>query len=162
MTQLEIAKKGNISPEMEAVAKAEGLDVEVVRQRIAEGTIVIPANVKRTGLVPCGIGKGLSTKTNANIGTSPDFGDVDTELEKLRVAEDAGVDAVMDLSTGADIPAIRREIMAAATCPIGTVPIYQAGIEAIERYGAIVKMTVEEVFAAIEDNARETTSVTRP
>ena len=155
MTQLEIAKKGNISPEMEAVAKTEGLDAEIVRQRIAEGTIVIPANVKRTGLVPCGIGKGLSTKTNANIGTSSDFGDVNTELEKLWVAEEAGVDAVMDLSTGGDIPSIRRAIIAATSLPIGTVPIYQAGVEAIERSGAIVNMTPDDLFDAIEDHARD-------
>ena len=155
MTQLEIAKKGNISPEMEAVARAEGLDVEVIRQRIAEGTIVIPANVKRTGLVPCGIGKGLSTKTNANIGTSPDFGSIDTELEKLRVAEDAGVDAVMDLSTGGDISSIRRAIITATTLPVGTVPIYQAGVEAIEKSGAIVNMNPDDLFDAIEDHARD-------
>ncbi len=155
MTQLEIAKSGNISPEMEAVARVEGLDVEVVRERIAEGTVVIPANIKRTGLVPCGIGKGLSTKTNANIGTSPDFGDVNTELAKLRAAEEAGVDAVMDLGTGGDIPSIRRAIIAATTLPVGTVPIYQAGVEAIEKSGAIVNMSPDDMFNAIEDHARD-------
>ncbi len=155
MTQLEKARKGQISAEMEAVAKREKVEPETIRQRLEAGTVVIPANVRHAGLEPCGIGEGLATKVNANIGTSSDFGSAATELEKLRVAVAAGADTVMDLSTGADIPAIRREIMAAATCPIGTVPIYQAGIEAIERYGAIVKMTVEDVFAAIEDNARD-------
>ena len=98
---------------------------------------------------------GAATKVNANIGTSSDFGSIDTELEKLRVAMAAGADTVMDLSTGGDIPAVRRAIIAAAACPIGTVPIYQAGIEAIARHGAIVKMTEEDVFAAVEDNARD-------
>ena len=155
MTQLEIARKGDISPQMETVAQAEGLEAEFIRQGIAKGTVVIPANVRHIDLIPCGVGEGLSTKVNANIGTSSDFGNVDTEMEKLRVALAVGVDTVMDLSTGGDIPAIRRAIIAASSCAIGTVPIYQAGIEAIEKHGAIVKMTVDDIFAAIEDNARD-------
>jgi phosphomethylpyrimidine synthase len=155
MTQLEIARTGNISPQMEKVAQAEGLDVECIRQGVADGTVVIPANVNHSNLVPCGVGKGLSTKTNANIGTSSDFGNMETELEKLRVALDAGVDAVMDLSTGGDIPAVRRAIIANSPVPVGTVPIYQAGIEAISSYGAIVKMSADDMFAAIEENTRD-------
>ena len=155
MTQLEIARKGDISPQMEAVAQAEGLEAEFIRQNVAKGTVVVPANVRHVDLIPCGVGEGLSTKVNANIGTSSDFGNVDTELEKLRVAVAAGADTVMDLSTGGDITAIRRAIIAASSCAIGTVPIYQAGIEAIEKHGAIVKMTVDDIFTAIEDNARD-------
>jgi phosphomethylpyrimidine synthase len=155
MTQLEIALKGNISPEIEAVAHAEGLDAEFVRRGVVEGTIVIPANIAHSGLVPCGVGKGLSTKVNANIGTSSDFGGVDTELEKLDVAIKAGADTVMDLSTGGDITAIRRAIVGASPRAIGTVPIYQAGIDAIQERGAIVKMTADDIFAAIEANARD-------
>jgi phosphomethylpyrimidine synthase len=155
MTQLEIAARGDISPEMEKVAQVEGLDVETIRQRIAKGTVVIPANIRHTGLTPCGIGEGLSTKVNANIGTSSDFGDVATELAKLQVALDAGADTVMDLSTGGDIPSIRRAILDTSSRAIGTVPIYQAGVRAIEDHGAIVKMTVEDIFNAIEDNCRD-------
>ncbi|OGO31185.1 MAG: phosphomethylpyrimidine synthase [Chloroflexi bacterium RBG_16_56_11] len=155
MTQLEMARKGEISSQMAAVARAEGLEVEVIRERIVRGTLVISANTGHTGLVACGIGEGLSTKVNANIGTSSDFGDIVSELEKLRVAVDAGADTVMDLSTGGDIPAVRRAILAAATCPIGTVPVYQAAIEAINRHGAIVKMTADDIFGAIEDHARD-------
>jgi phosphomethylpyrimidine synthase len=155
MTQLEIARQGNISPQMEMVAKKEEIDKEVIRERIAEGTVVIPANINHVNLVPCGVGKGLSTKVNANIGTSSDFGDVHTELKKLKVAVEAGADSVMDLSTGGDIPAIRRAIIAASVKPIGTVPVYQAGIAAIEKHGAIVKMSADDVFEAIEDNARD-------
>jgi phosphomethylpyrimidine synthase len=155
MTQLEIARKGNVSPQMEAVAKAEGVEAEFVRQGVDAGTIVIPANVNHAGLTPCGVGAGLATKVNANIGTSSDYSDINVELVKLRVAIAAGADTVMDLSTGGDIPAIRRTIIADSTRPIGTVPIYQAGIEAIEKHGAIVKMTVDDIFNVIEDNARD-------
>ncbi len=155
MTQLELAKKGVISPQMKTVAQAEGLEVEFIRQGVAEGTIVIPANINHAGLVPCGIGQGLSTKVNANIGTSSDYGDLNTELEKLRVAVEAGADTVMDLSTGGDIPAIRRAIINASSVPIGTVPIYQVGISAIARDGAIVKMTADDLFGVIEENARD-------
>jgi len=155
MTQLEIAREGNISPQMEAVAQAEGLEAEFIRQGVAKGTMVIPANVRHSGLVPCGIGEGVSTKVNANIGTSSDFGSIDTELEKLRVAAASKADTVMDLSTGGDISAIRRAIIASSSLPIGTVPIYQAGIKAIDEYGAIVKMSVDELFVVIEEHARD-------
>jgi len=155
MTQLELAREGIISSAMQAVAQAEGVEAELVRQGVAGGMIVIPANTQHAGLVPCGIGRGLSTKVNANIGTSSDFTDVNTELEKLQVAIDSGADTVMDLSTGGDIAAIRRAIIAASSIPIGTVPIYQAGIAAINKYGAIVKMTGDDLFAAIEDHARD-------
>jgi phosphomethylpyrimidine synthase len=155
MTQLELAREGTISPQMRLVAKKEGLEPEFVRQGIAEGKIVIPANIKHANLVPCGIGNGLKTKVNANIGTSSDFGDIDTELEKLRVATSAGADTVMDLSTGGDISAIRRAIIASSSLPIGTVPIYQTGIEAVNRREAIVKMTVDDIFSTIEEHARD-------
>jgi len=150
MTQLELASKGVISPQMVQVAEREQLEAEFIRQGVAGGTIVIPANIKHSNLVPCGIGQGLKTKVNANIGTSSDFGNIDTELEKLRVTIDSGADTVMDLSTGGDISATRRAVIAASPLAVGTVPIYQAGIEAIGRHGAIIKMTVDDLFAAIE------------
>ena len=153
MTQLELAKEGIISSPMKLVAQQEGVDAEFIRQGVAKGTIVIPANINHTNLVPCGIGQGLKTKVNANIGTSSDFGSIDTELEKLRVAIDCGADTVMDLSTGGDISAIRRAIIASSSVPIGTVPIYQVGIEAIDKRGAIVKMTIDDLFAGIEEHA---------
>ena len=155
MTQLEIARKGNISPQMKQVAEAEGVVAELVCERIAKGTVVIPANINHKNLIPCGVGEGLSTKVKANIGTTTDFGDIKTELAKLEVAVKAGADAVMDLSTGGDIPAIRRAVIAASKKSIGTVPVYQAGIDAIQAHGAIVKMTADDIFHAIEDNARD-------
>ena len=152
MTQLELAREGIISPQMEVVAQYDGVEAEFVQQGVAKGTIVIPANIKHTSLVPRGIGQGLKTKVNANIGASSDFGTIDTELEKLRVAIDCGADAVMDLSTGDDISAIRQAIVGASSVPIGTVPIYQAGIRAIESHDAIVKMTTDDLFAGIEEH----------
>jgi phosphomethylpyrimidine synthase len=155
MTQLELAREGTVSPQMSLVAKNEGVEAEFVRQGVAKGTIVIPANINHKNLVPCGIGQGLKTKVNANIGTSSDFGNIDTELEKLRVATGCGTDTIMDLSTGGDISAIRRAIIDTSPLPIGTVPIYQAGVEAIAKYGAIVKMTVDELFSTIEEHAQD-------
>jgi phosphomethylpyrimidine synthase len=155
MTQLELAREGTISPQMKAVAQYEGLEAEFIRQGVVDGAVVIPANINHRNLVPCGIGRGLKTKVNANLGTSSDFGDLDTELEKLRVAIKYRADTVMDLSTGGDIAVIRRAIITASPLPIGTVPIYQAGIEAIDKHGAIVKMSVDDLFAVIEEHVRD-------
>jgi phosphomethylpyrimidine synthase len=155
MTQIELAKKGAISPEIMAVAKSEDLGTDFVQQGVAHGNIVIPANIRHRNLKPCGIGKGLRTKVNANIGTSADYGDMDTELNKLQIAVEYKADALMDLSTGGDILAIRRAIIKSCPLPLGTVPIYQAGIEAIEKAGAIVKMEVDDLFSAIEQQAEE-------
>jgi len=140
---------------MKLVAEEEGVTPEFIQQGLAQGTIVIPANVNRKLGKYCGIGKGLRVKVNANIGTSTDYSDVDAELEKLRVAIECKADTVMDLSTGGDISAIRRAILEQCPVPLGTVPIYQAAIEAIERRGAIVAMTAEDLFRVIEAQAEE-------
>ena len=155
MTQLELARSGTISPEMKLVAEAEGVAPEFIRQGVAEGNIVIPANRNHKISQYCGIGKGLRVKVNANIGTSSDYGDMESELEKLRVATEYKSDTVMDLSTGGDISAIRRAILKESAIPLGTVPIYQAGIEAIERREAIVNMTPDDLFGVIEEQAEE-------
>ncbi len=155
MTQVELARKGVVSPQVKHVAKQEGVQSDFVLQGLIEGTIVIPANPNHKNLVPCGIGKGLKTKVNANIGTSSDFCDLDTELRKLQAAIDSGSDTVMDLSTEGDISAIRRALTTSSPLPIGTVPIYQAGIEAIKKHGTIVDMTVDEIFAVIEEQAKD-------
>ena len=155
MTQLELVQSGVVSPQVKHVAEQERVEVNFILQGLIEGTIVIPANPNHANLVPCGIGKGLRTKVNANIGTSPDFCDLDMELKKLEAAVDSGSDTVMDLSTGGDISAVRRAIINASPLPVGTVPVYQAGIGAIEKYGAIVNMTVDELFDVIEEQARD-------
>jgi phosphomethylpyrimidine synthase len=155
MTQLELAKAGTISPVMELVAQQEGLAADFIREGIAQGIIVIPANPNHRNLVPCGIGQGLRTKINANLGTSSDFGTIQTELEKLKIVIEYQADAVMDLSTGGDITALRRAVIAASSIPVGTVPIYQAGIEAINKRGSMIGMTPDELFNVIEGHARD-------
>ncbi len=155
MTQLELARKGSVSPQMRAVAKNEGLDAEFICQGVAAGKIVIPCNPNHTNLIPCGVGEGLRTKINANLGSSSDYGNINTELEKLRIAIKAGADTVMDLSTGGDIAGLRHAVISESPLSLGTVPIYQAGIEAINRHGAIVKMAPDEFFAVIEEHGRD-------
>jgi phosphomethylpyrimidine synthase len=155
VTQLELARKGIVSLEMNLVAEAEGVAPEFIRQGIAQGNIVIPANRNHRLPQYCGIGKGLRVKVNANIGTSSDYGDMEGELEKLMVAIEYKSDTVMDLSTGGDLSAIRGAILKESSIPLGTVPIYQAGIEAIERRGAIVNMTPDDLFRTIEEQAAE-------
>jgi phosphomethylpyrimidine synthase len=153
MTQLEMAKRGTISPQMTHVSQQENIDIEILLQHIADGTIVIPANINHANLVPSGIGKDLRIKVNANIGTSSDHGTIEEELEKLHIAIKAGANAVMDLSTGGNIRSTRQSIIKESTVAIGTVPIYQAGIEAIDRHGAIVNMNADEIFEVIEQHA---------
>jgi phosphomethylpyrimidine synthase len=155
MTQLEMARKGTVSPQMKIVAEMENLDVEFIRAGVADGNIVIPANSNHKNFTPFGIGKGLRTKVNANLGTSSDYGTIQTELEKLHAAIAVGADTVMDLSTGGDIPGVRRAVMKASTVPVGTVPLYQAAIKAIKESGAIVKMSADDIFSAIEDHCRD-------
>lgn len=153
MNQLLAAGEGCITPEMEEVARQEGVDPEFIRAGVAAGTIVIPKNKLRKEIKPCGIGQGLRTKVNALIGTSSDRDDPVMEARKIEVAISAGVDAIMDLSTGGDIDGMRRLSLEKATVPVGSVPIYQAGIEAIDRRGSIVAMTPGEMFEAIEKQA---------
>jgi phosphomethylpyrimidine synthase len=155
MTQREWALKGTITPQMETVACREGVDPAFILEGLAKGTLCLPANPYHRNLEPCAIGKGLRTKVNANLGTSSDYGSLETELEKLRIAVEYGSDTVMDLSTGEDIPGTRRAVVAHSPVPVGTVPIYQAAVEAIDKYGAIVDMTPDDLFRVIEDNARD-------
>lgn len=140
---------------MEQVARSEGIEPGVLLENISLGSVVIPANIHHRNLVPCGIGKGLRTKVNANIGTSSDFGDEKTELAKLQVVLEAGADAVMDLSTGGDLTGIRRSLLSICPIPLGTVPIYQAMVESMSSYNAVVAMSVEGLFQSIEDHCRD-------
>ncbi len=155
MTQLAKARAGITTPEMEAVAASEQLDVLVIRERIARGRIVIPANINHGGLEPAGVGEGLTIKVNANIGTSSDRADLKEELEKLRVAVEAGADAVMDLSTGGDIDECRKKILARASVPIGTVPIYQAVVETVDREGGVIHLSADKIFEVIEKQSAD-------
>lgn len=155
MTRIEEARAGNITEEFQRVAESEGVDARCLTRAIADGTVIITKNTLRTNIKPLGVGKGLRTKTNANIGSSQDVIDPSDELEKLRVAIDAGVDAVMDLSTGGDVNAIRKAILAASSVPIGTVPIYQAAMEARDKGKSFVELTSDDIFEVIEMQAAE-------
>ncbi len=158
MTQLEAARQGKITPEMEKVAKDEGLHPEVVRQGVAEGTIVIPANkvhLSRNLKRVIGIGKGLRTKVNANLGTSYDYVNVAEEVEKLKVAMEAGADTVMDLSTGGNLRAIRQTLMAVAEIPLGSVPVYEAEFDAARKKGSVFHLEPDDFLEAIEKHAQD-------
>jgi len=124
-TQMLAAKAGTVTPQMRHVAEVEKRDVEFIRSRVAAGTVVIPANIRHTSLVPCGIGRELLTKINANIGNSSTSSCPRSEHDKLTVALKYGADTVMDLSTGGNIEMIRRALIARSTIPVGTVPVYE-------------------------------------
>lgn len=153
--QLTAARKGKITPEMERVAQDEGIDKEQLRQYIAEGKATILANNRHKNFTPKGVGKGLSVKVNANIGTSSERIDIDAELEKLDVATKAGADTVMDLSTGGNLDEIRKIIMDRSSIPIGTVPIYQAAVEAVKKRKSITKLDPDEFFDVIEKHGMD-------
>lgn len=157
MRQIEEARKGNITPEVASVARDEGLPPEQVAAGVAEGTIVILKNNRAPGGARkvLGVGKGLRTKNNANLGTSRDACDVDYELQKLAVSVQYGADTVMDLSTGGDLPAIRRLVLQRSSVPVGSVPIYQAATHALEEGKPFHKMTPDEIFRVIEENAKD-------
>ena len=154
MTLMEEAKRGIITEEIKKVAEAEKIDAEIIRRRVAEGKIIIPYNPIHSPS-PLGIGKGLRVKVNANIGTSMDYCNIEEEVEKAKAAIEAGADAVMDLSTGGDLDKIRLELLKVVNVPFGTVPIYQAGIEAMRKKGAIVEMTADDMFNSFEKQAKQ-------
>jgi len=153
MTQLHMARRGEITDQMRRVAEREALPAELVRDEVARGRLVIPANVNHLaqGLDPMAIGAVAQVKINANIGNSAVESNIDQELEKLHHAVHYGADTVMDLSTGGNIDAIREAIIAASPVPIGTVPIYQA----IEVAGDVTKLTSDDILDNIEHQAKQ-------
>jgi phosphomethylpyrimidine synthase len=155
MTQVTAARAGKITAEMEVVAKRENVDVKFIQSGVATGRIVIPRNIKRDEFSYCGIGQGLKVKVNTLIGTSSDRDNIEMEARKLTTAQDYGADSVMDLSTGGDIDGMRRQTLAHATVAVGSVPIYQCAVEAIEKNGSVVAMEPEDMFAAVEKQAAE-------
>ena len=147
------ARAGIINEEMKAVAKAEGVTEEFVMRGVAGGHIVIPVSPYRKVKI-CGIGEGLRTKVNASIGTSSDIVDIDMEVEKARQAELAGADTLMELSTGGDFAAIRKRVVEATTLSVGSVPLYQAFIEAARKDGAVVHMKEDDLFRITAEQAK--------
>ena len=154
MTQKSEAVKGNITPEMEDVSKNENIDVNKLVKLIANGKVVIPKNVN-SDVKACGIGEGLTTKINANIGSSSKIDDLDLEINKAKLAVEYGADAIMDLSTGSDLKLFRKKIMEAIDVIIGTVPIYEAGVVTLAKGNEIIDMDPDDIFKAIENQARE-------
>lgn len=150
-TQLELARAGEVTPEIARVAEREGLTAEEVRYEVARGRLVIPANPAHAALDPMGIGLKARVKINANIGSSPTTSGVEEEVSKLGESIRWGADTVMDLSTGKRITETRAAILGASPVPIGTVPIYQA----LERVKAIDDLSADVLLEVIAEQARE-------
>jgi phosphomethylpyrimidine synthase len=153
MTLIDRAKQGIITDEMMTVASDEGVTPEFICRGIANGQIVIPISPYRE-TKPIGIGKGLKTKVNASVGTSSDIADVDLEVEKTKVAEASGADSIMELSTAGDFYEIRRRVIEATSLSVGSVPLYQAFIEAARGSGSIVDMREDDLFRVTEEQAK--------
>jgi len=149
------ARKGKVTDAMLQVARDEDIDINILCGYVAEGKVAILANNRHKSFTPKGVGKGMRVKVNANLGTSPEKSDIKTELEKLEMAKKAGADAVMDLSTGGDLDSIRREIIAHAGIPLGTVPIYQAAVQTVKKKKTITKMDPDELFDVIEKHGQD-------
>ena len=150
-TQIHLARKGTPSAEMEHVARRENLSSELIRDEVARGRMIIPANIHHRSLEPMCIGVASKCKINANIGNSSTTSNIDEELEKLRYAVRFGADTVMDLSTGGDIPRIRQSIIDASPVPIGTVPIY----EALSRVRRVEDLNIQLMLEVIEEQAEQ-------
>lgn len=151
MTQLDNARKNELTPEMEKVAEFENLHPEELIGLVAKGKVVIPANINHIGLHPIGIGQGLRVKVNSNIGTSPNSIHLEDELEKARLSMEAGADTLMDLSTGGDLNEIRHSILFHWKKPLGTVPIYQAAVLA----KSVDNINIDDFMKVFEQQAKD-------
>ena len=152
MSIIDEARSGIITEEMRIVARQEGVTEDFVRRGLAGGHIVIPVSPYRDVKI-CGIGEGLRTKVNASIGTSSDIVDISMEIEKAKMAEKAGADTLMELSTGGDMVEIRKQVIANTTLSVGSVPLYQAFIEAAIKDGAVVHMQEDDLFRITAEQA---------
>ncbi|MBV8672852.1 MAG: phosphomethylpyrimidine synthase ThiC, partial [Acidobacteriaceae bacterium] len=151
MSQMHFARQGRITEEMAYVAKRENISPELVREEIAAGRLIIPANINHPELEPMGIGIATRCKVNANIGNSAVTSNIDEELRKLHMAIQHGADTVMDLSTGGNIPEIREAILRHSPVPIGTVPIY----EALQRVRKLEDLNIDLYLEVIEEQAQQ-------
>jgi len=150
-TQMSQARRGTVTPQMQRVAEREELDPQLIRDEVARGRMIIPANVHHAALDPMAIGLKARVKINANIGNSPTTSSLDEEVAKLTLSQRWGADTVMDLSTGKRIVETREAILQAATVPIGTVPIY----EAMDGLTHAEDLTIERLLEVIEAQARQ-------
>lgn len=154
MTQLEYAKNNLITPEMQDVARQEEMTPERVRELVVSGEIVILKNVCRQTR-PLAVGSQTRTKINANIGSSPAKMDLQWELQKLSVCEQYGADTVMDLSLGAILNDVRKQVLASTVLPVGTVPIYQVGFELARQSKSLEEMTIEHFLDVLYQQGEE-------
>jgi len=153
VSQMHYARQGEVTEEMQFVAQRENLSPELIRDEVARGRMIIPANVNHPNLEPMAIGIASKCKVNANIGASPNSSNIDEEVEKLNLAVKYGADTVMDLSTGGgNLDQIRSAIIQASTVPIGTVPVYQA-LESV--HGNVENLTPEDFLNVIEKHAQQ-------
>lgn len=152
-SQMHYARQGVITEEMDYVAKRENLPAELIRDEVARGRMIIPANINHPNLEPMCIGIASKCKVNANIGASPNSSDIEEEVAKLHLSVKYGADTLMDLSTGGgDLDKIRTAIIQNSPIPIGTVPIYQA-LESV--HGNIEQLAPEDFLHIIEKHAQQ-------
>ncbi|MFH1655532.1 MAG: phosphomethylpyrimidine synthase ThiC [Candidatus Omnitrophota bacterium] len=155
MTQIELAKKNRTSLEMRQVAKKESVSISYLRRKISEGKIVIPVNINHRIKKICGIGEGLRTKVNVNLGTSTDKSEIDDEIKKLNISVRYGADTVMDLSVGGDLQKIRNRIIRASAIPVGTVPIYEVAVRQKRSKNNFVDLDIDEILDVLEKQAED-------
>ena len=155
MTQLDLARKNSLSAIAKQIAKTEGISKTTLLKRLQQGTVVIPANNTHSLKKPCGVGLGLRTKVNANIGTTTDNPDPAKELKKLSVALQYGADAVMDLSVGGNLAKIRAEVLARSTVPVGTVPVYEIAVRAHAEKGNFLRFNASDTLQVLREQAQQ-------
>ena len=155
MTQIESAKKNELTLEAKQIAQKEGISSEKLMKKVAEGKIVILKNINHKNITPVGVGESLSIKVNANLGTSDERSCTEEEVKKLEIAQQAGADTAMDLSTGDDIDNTRKVILEKSKIPIGTVPVYQIGIEALKNQESFMEADKDKIFRVIENHCRD-------
>ena len=155
MTQLEYAKNKISTPLMRRIAAKESVGIAALVRRIREGRVVIPSNNRRVIKNPCAVGYGLSTKVNANLGTSTDKTNFSEELCKLKAAVEAGADTVMDLSVGGQVRKIRRAILKHSCVPVGTVPVYEIAVDAQKLKGDFLKFSASDMLENLRLQAKD-------
>src|SRR3954453_2092867 len=156
-TQVTSAKRGVATAEMMKVAKEEDMSINVIKERVSNGSIIIPNNInrKQKDVKHVGIGNGLKTKVNVNIGTSTLYQDLDEEISKAKVAVKYGGDTIMDLSDGGNLDYIREKLLEAAPITFGTVPVYQAYAYGVEKYKNPLNITSEDFLNSFEKHVKD-------
>jgi phosphomethylpyrimidine synthase len=156
-TQVTSAKRGVATPEMMKVAKEEDMSINVIKERVSNGSVIIPNNInrKQKDVKHVGIGNGLKTKVNVNIGTSTLYQDLDEEISKAKVAVKYGGDTIMDLSDGGNLDYIREKLLEAAPITFGTVPVYQAYAYGVEKYKNPLNITSEDFLNSFEKHVKD-------